>query len=137
MSVIEHKGRVEEFIAAFNQRDLDTALSIFSEDFVFGDAPWDDAAQGRAGVRRRLEGHLARLPDLRFTLHATVAEGDLVAVRRSWVATHSTSLMGETPTFKPIRGRTIEFWRFTDGLVVESWVCSAMPPEVSGGPDPA
>ena len=128
----DHKATVRRFIDALNVRDIDTAVACLAEDFAFRAAPWAGGTIGRDGARRRLTEHLARFPDLHFELQDIFGEGDKVAIRRVWTATHTASLAGEVPTHRKIQGLHIEHWRFRDGRVAETWVCSIMPPEVTG-----
>ena len=48
----------------------------------------------------------AGLHDLRYTVEKLFAEGDKVADRMTWQATHQGELMGIPPTGNTIRGRS-------------------------------
>jgi steroid delta-isomerase-like uncharacterized protein len=66
---------------------------------------------------------LKALPDLRVTIEDTVAEGDNVAVRWFFSATHRGDALGCRATGKPVRMRGMTWFRFRDGKLVESWYC--------------
>ena len=61
------------------------------------------------------------LPDLSVRVEASVAEGDLVAVRWSVAGTHRGDGLGLAPTGKPTRFTGMSFFRVRDGKFVEGW----------------
>jgi predicted ester cyclase len=50
-----------------------------------------------------------------------VAEGDMVVSRYAATATDTVGYMGMAPTGKKIRPTAVQFFRFDNGKVVESW----------------
>lgn len=64
---------------------------------------------------------LAGIPDIRFTIEDSVAEGDHVVVR--WLAegTHRGPFLGVEATGRPLRSRGMTWQRFEDGLLAEGW----------------
>jgi predicted ester cyclase len=50
------------------------------------------------GAKQKWAMYLAGIPDLRVTIEELVAEGDKVAVRRSYEGTHRGELLGVPPT---------------------------------------
>lgn len=66
-------------------------------------------------------------PDLSLTIEDEVAEGDRVAVRWIWTATHAGDLMGVAATGKPVVvGIGMGLFRVQDGKVAEEWVIEDM-----------
>jgi predicted ester cyclase len=65
-------------------------------------------------------------PDASFTIEDTVASGSTVAVRWTMTGTHEGSMFGEDPTGREVTLPAIEFDRFEDGLLLETWVQSDM-----------
>ena len=61
------------------------------------------------------------LPDLRFTVHHLIEEGDLVASVWTAEATHTGEFMGMPPTGKKITFTGCCTARFRGGKVVEEW----------------
>ena len=59
------------------------------------------------------------LTDLRFETDDLVAEGDAVVARWKMEATHTGSLMGESPTGKKISARGLTYYRLVNGKIVE------------------
>ena len=56
-------------------------------------------------------GFLTVMPDFRATIHSTVAEGDLVAIRWTVTGTHIGEYMGAQPTGKHIEVTGASMWR--------------------------
>ncbi len=61
-------------------------------------------------------------PDLEVTVEATVAEGDLIAVRWAATGTHQGPLFGHAPTNKRINTFGIHFGHVKNGRVTDLWV---------------
>jgi predicted ester cyclase len=59
--------------------------------------------------------YLAGIPDPRVTIEELVAEGDKVAVRRSYAGTHQGELLGIPPTGKQVRLGGISIFRWPGG----------------------
>lgn len=60
-------------------------------------------------------------PDLRIEIHEMIAEGDLVATRKTFHATHLGEIMGHAPTGKKVTFNVMDFVRVKDGQYVEHW----------------
>ena len=103
-----------------NAQDLDGALvEMVAENFVELN-PLPGQGPGRAGLADVLGMMFAGFPDLRWTLHDTLVEGDRVMGFSTWTGTHEGEFMGIPATG---RTATIEAWtidRFRDGIFVES-----------------
>lgn len=103
----------QDWIEAWNRRDLEAILSHYAEDIVFtspaapritGDA--SGRVAGKAALAAYWGEALSRLPDLRFTLRGVLAGVDSVAIRY-----HSSRTNAEV----------VEVVRFgPDGLAVEA-----------------
>jgi steroid delta-isomerase-like uncharacterized protein len=76
---------------------------------------------GREGFRQFVEIYRTAFPDIRFTIHDQIAEGDKVVTRYTATGTHKGTLMGIAPTGKSatVTGITIEHYK--DGKGVEAW----------------
>jgi len=103
-----------------NAQDLDGALvEMVAEDFVELN-PLPGQGSGRAGLGGVLSMMFAGFPDLRWTLHDTLVEGDRVMGFSTWTGTHEGEFMGISATG---RAATVEAWtidRYRDGILVES-----------------
>jgi predicted ester cyclase len=73
------------------------------------------------GAKGKWAMYLAGLPDLRVTIEELVAEGDKVAVRRSYAGTHRGELLGIPATGKQVRLGGISIFRLAGGRIAEQW----------------
>jgi steroid delta-isomerase-like uncharacterized protein len=103
-----------------NGRDLGAALTeLVAEDFV-EENPLPGQGPGRAGLAEVLAGMFAAFPDLDWTVHRLIAEGDRVASFCTWTGTHRGEFMGIPATGRSV---TVEAWtmdRFRHGQLVQS-----------------
>lgn len=103
-----------------NAQDLDQALvELVAENFVELN-PLPGQGQGRTGLASALGTMFAGFPDLHWTVHDTLVEGDRVMGFSTWTGTHLGGFMGIPATGRTV---TIEAWtidRFHDGIFVES-----------------
>jgi predicted ester cyclase len=76
---------------------------------------------GPEGFKKQIREHRAAFPDLRFSIHSIVADGDEVIVRWTASGTHRGSLTGETPTAKRVEVSGFGSWRISGGKVAEHW----------------
>jgi hypothetical protein len=65
--------------------------------------------------------YLDALPDLRVTIEEMMAEGDKVAVRRSYKGTHRGEMLGIPATGKQLRVGGISIFRLAQGRIAEHW----------------
>ncbi len=115
------RALVQRFVDdVINARDLDGALvEMVAEDFVELH-PLPGQGPGRAGLADVLTLLFAGFPDLRWTLHDTLVEGDRVMGFSTWTGTHEGDFLGIPATG---RTATVEAWtidRYRDGIFVES-----------------
>lgn len=103
-----------------NAQDLDGALDeIVAEDFVELN-PLPGQGPGRTGLADVLGMMFTGFPDMHWTIHDTLVEGDRVLGFSTWTGTHDGEFMGIPATG---RAATVETWtidRFRDGIFVES-----------------
>ena len=121
MSVEENKALVQEFEDLINAKDLETALTLFSTDYV-DHTPSIGLPPGIEGVRAFHSMQIAAFPDRRTTSMDMIAEGDKVVHRLVGECTHQGEFMGIPPTGKRITWSCIDIWRIADGKIVEHWV---------------
>jgi predicted ester cyclase len=73
-----------------------------------------------AAVKGMLAVMSTALSDVQYEIDDLVAEGDAVVARWKMEATHTGSLMGETPTGKRVSSRGLTYYRLVDGRIVEA-----------------
>lgn len=115
MSTEHNKEIVRRFVTeALSGRNLGLADEVLAPNYVNRMTGADLAA-----LKGMLTGMSTALSDVRFEIDDLVAEGDAVVARWKMEATHTGSLMGETPTGKRVSSRGLTYYRLVDGQIVE------------------
>ena len=123
MSTEENKALVRRMLEAFNkgQESCMAALEeLCAPDYVYhGPGVFGDMDLAR--VKQLTTAFLTAFPDAHYTLEDLIAEGDKVAYRYTFRATHQGEFMGIPPTGKQVSWTGIGIDRFKDGKFVETW----------------
>jgi predicted ester cyclase len=115
MSTEHNKEIVRRFVTeALSGRNLGLADEVLAPNYVNRMTGADLAA-----FKGMLTGMSTALSDVRFEIDDLVAEGDSVVARWKMEATHTGSLMGETPTGKRVSSRGLTYYRLVNGQIVE------------------
>ena len=115
MSTEQNKEIVRRFITeALSGRNVGLADEVLAPNYVNRMTGADLAA-----FKGMLTGMSTALSDVRFEIDDLVAEGDSVVARWKMEATHTGSLMGETPTGKRVSSRGLTYYRLVNGQIVE------------------
>ena len=97
MSAEANKEIIRAYVETiFNQQQVDRAEELVAPDYV-DHAALPGQAPGLAGAKQKWAMYLAGIPDLQVTIEELVAEGDKVAVRRSYAGTHRGELWASRP----------------------------------------
>jgi steroid delta-isomerase-like uncharacterized protein len=75
----------------------------------------------RAGVRQMFEGMRAAFPDFELVADDMIAEGDKVFVRATMRGTQRGDFMGMPASGKKVTATVADFFRISEGKVVEHW----------------
>lgn len=121
MSTELNKTVIRKFEELINSKNLDTALSLFTSDFV-DHTPNVGLPPGVEGVRAFFTMQLAAFPDSRSTSLDMIAEGDKVVHRMRTEGTHQGEFLGIPATGKRVMMTYIDIWRIADGKIAEHWV---------------
>ena len=108
----------EHYEATTNNYDPDAIDRQVTDDFVDHGTP---GVKGSEGVKRHITALLAAFPDLKVTIDAIVAEGDLVAVRGTWRGTQRGEFRAIKPAGAKVEFSGMVFWRVRDGKIRERW----------------
>ena len=114
---------VRRGLDAFNEGDIGTCLALLSPDFVMnlvGLPPMHGPDVWRQGVDVIKRG----FPDLHARIDDIVAAGDRVALRLTLRGTHQGEYLGIPATGRIIEYASHEFYKITNGLIAEEWICS-------------
>lgn len=107
---------VEEVI---NQNRLDRADDLVKEDFIELD-PLPGQQQGREGLKGVLTMMRTAFPDIHWTIHEMVAEGEKVVSRFHWTGTHRAPFLGIPATGKSVLVNGVVIDRLEAGKMADS-----------------
>jgi len=121
MSPDDNKAILRTYVETiFNQKRVDRADDLVAPDYL-DHAALPGQAPGLEGAKQKWAMYLAGIPDLRVTIEEMVAEGDKVAVRRSYEGTHQGELLGIPATGKHLQLGGISIFRLAGGKIAEHW----------------
>lgn len=102
---------VEDFCAAWSQRNVDVILGYFAEDAVYHNIPIAPA-RGLDEIRAVVEMFVPPADEIEFTIHAIASNGDLVFTERTdrFVTGGKTIELPVAGAFE-IRAGKIAAWR--------------------------
>ena len=121
MSVVGPIEVVRRWLEAWNARDPEAVSELTASGFVRHDANLPDVV-GPEEQMQFVAAAVAAFPDLHFTVHHVVAEGDLVADYLTGTGTHEGEFLGVPATGRAVQFQTMETYRVADGQVAEQWV---------------
>ncbi|HEX6862610.1 MAG TPA: ester cyclase [Thermoanaerobaculia bacterium] len=125
MSQEEHKAIARRFREdLWNTGDLDLVGRLFDRGcVVHARVPLTtDFTRGPDAVGQLVLFYRIAFSDLRMTIEAVVAEGDLVVTRWSGRGRHTGDLLGLPPTGRETFTTGMDMLRIRDGKIVEGWV---------------
>jgi steroid delta-isomerase-like uncharacterized protein len=117
---------VRESVEALNAGDIERLLAVVAPDIVIHYAEIPEPLQGRETWLLGFEMMKRAFPDLEAQVDDLVAAEDKVAIRLTLRGTHAGEFQGVPATGRKIRYVSHEFYRVTNGLVAEEWICSDM-----------
>jgi len=120
MSVDENKALYQRVIDVYNNRDWDALSELFAADFV-GYISGSREINGLEGLKQYLIIALTPLPDLQYTIHDIIAEGDKVVGRYSAAVVQKGGLRGSSPPGNQLKGTGIAIYRIAGGKFKEAW----------------
>lgn len=104
---------VEEFIAAYNRKDLSGALACFTGDAVYQDVTYGTHS-GQAELKKMLE-RMFREADARWSVHTWIADGQRVAVE--WTIDLQITDAVPQSAGKRVRLFAMGLFEFRDGRI--------------------
>jgi steroid delta-isomerase-like uncharacterized protein len=117
----EPKAVVRRFVQNVqNDGNIEAASEFIAEDVIDHSLP-PEMPPGLEGAKRMFEMLRQAFPDHDAVVHEMVAEGDLVATRKSFTGTHLGDFMGIRPTGRKVTMEVIDFVRVRDRKIVEHW----------------
>lgn len=134
MSVADNKAVVQSCYDSINSGHATEGVDEhFAPDFVAHLPGRPYAIRSRDEFKVLLDAYLTAFPDFQAITDDLIGEGDLVAIRETYKATHTGHYKGmvladdgETldipPTGKSIDLTGIDIYRVVDGKIVEQWI---------------
>ncbi|MBS7813084.1 ester cyclase [Roseococcus pinisoli] len=110
------------FEEVWNRKDVSLIETYFAPDGVTYALDLSGAdARGPAAFQAFFEEFLASFPDIHFTVHDVVEDGDRAAGRWSARLTHSGDGFGFTASGETVTVTGMSMVRVENGMMVESW----------------
>lgn len=120
MPADENKAVMREAIQKFNAGDLAGYLEIYDESLVLHGYP-PQLSPDFEGVKQFYDMLFVAFPDARVDFEDLVSEGDEVACRYTFRASHRGEFMGVPPSGNRVTMSGITILRFANGKCVERW----------------
>ena len=105
----------------FRTGEADLMDEVLAENVVQHISAQPPQARSREGFKQLLPALPPAFPDVRFEVENVIAEGDMVAFRLVWTATHQGDFFGIPPTGSRTTVSEMHMFRIADGKVVEHW----------------
>lgn len=119
MTLDENKLVMHRFTEFINTASEKLATDIIASDATFHVPGRPEPMRGPAGYLAIIGMMRGGFPDIQWTLEDMVVEGDKVAARFTMRGTHQGNFMGVPPTGKKIEVPAMNFYRLSNGQVVE------------------
>jgi predicted ester cyclase len=117
-----NKAVVRQFVEEVqNNKDWDAYDELNDPDFVNLSAPPGVPAD-RAGGKMFLQSFASAFPDGRLTIDDMIAEGDLVATKKTFSGTHTGEFAGIPPTGNRVTIQYVDILRLRDRRIIEHWL---------------
>ena len=121
MTTTDNKAVVVRFNKEFIERgNLNVLTEIVADNFVNHTAA-ASVSDGVDGLKEYVKMLDEGFSDFQVAIHEQLAEGDMVASRKTISATHTGEIMGHEATGKRIEFKVMDFVRLRDGKYVEHW----------------
>ncbi|MGL5796424.1 MAG: ester cyclase [Waterburya sp.] len=120
MSIKASKAIVLEFYQAFDNRDIEQALSLIAPNFVAHMAGIPKPLNGEAFKQFGMRFYSA-FTDSQHQFDEVIVEGDKVVTCGTFTARHSSEFQGLPPTGKQIKIAIMHIDRVENGKIIEHW----------------
>lgn len=114
---IEPATVARRFYELYSNGDIDGIIDLLGKGYQshgFGGG-------GAENLRQSLQGLHGAFPDIAFTVEDTITEGDKVAVKATFRATHQGPFFGVPATGNAVEVGGCDVFRVRDGKIVEGW----------------
>ena len=119
MTAENNKQLMKRFVEFINTANEQLSNELISKNATFYVPGNPEPMRGPGGYLAIIEMMRSGFPDIQWTLDDMVAEGDKVAARFTMRGTHSGTFFGVSATGRLIEVKAMNFYRFTNGQIVE------------------
>lgn len=120
MSTEQNKAVVLQFYGAFDNRNIDQALTILAPNFVAHMAGVPNLLDADGFKQFGLAFYYA-FPDGKHSFDQVIVEGNKVVTCGTFTGTHQGEFQGLPPTGKQVKFSVMHIDRVEDGKIVEHW----------------
>ena len=121
MSIENNTKLMERFVEFINTANEQIAQELISTDARFYVPGQAEPMQGPDGYLAIIGLMRSGFPDIQWSLEDKVVDENKVAARFIMTGTHNGTFFGVPPTGKIIKVQTINFYRFSNGQIVEEY----------------
>jgi len=115
-----NKETAVQLYAAIDAQDFEKLRQYLSKDFALSVVGMPEPLDREATFELMKEFYAA-FPDFTHVIEEMVAEGDRVAVRMRFEATHQGDFMGIPATGKKVSYAGVQMFTLVDGVCTENW----------------
>jgi steroid delta-isomerase-like uncharacterized protein len=120
MPTPENKAVIRKFVEeVINQGQIERANDLVVENFIELD-PLPGQQQGREGLKAIIGYLRSAFPDMHWTIHEMIAEGESVCTRFNWTATHRGEFLGIPATGRSVNVKGVVIDLLADGKMSQS-----------------
>jgi steroid delta-isomerase-like uncharacterized protein len=117
-----NKELFRKALAALDEGDLDTFRDLLSSDYVCHFAGYPEVSVDRDSTIEMIQAFSPAFPDMTRVIEDLVAEGDKVATRITFQATHRGEFRGIPATGRKVTYSSVHIATIVEGIFKESWV---------------
>jgi steroid delta-isomerase-like uncharacterized protein len=124
MTTTDNETVVRQWMEAWNgglEGLVQAVDKLMAEEYVRHD-PNTPEIRGRDAQKQLVTMLLTAFDGMHLTVEDVFAQGDKVAGRLTWRATHNGELFGVPPTGKKVMVSMLEIYRLSGGKIAEQWV---------------
>ena len=121
MSIENNIQLMKRFVEFINTANVQLAQELISADATFYVPGQSEAMHGPEGYLAIIGMMRSGFPDIQWSLEDKVVEENKVAARFIMTGTHNGTFFGVPPTGKTIKVQAINFYRFSNGQIVEEY----------------
>ena len=110
------KEVVEQYLAAYDERDMETIRSLFADEIVS-----EGTTFSRDELADAIESYWHAFPDCTHEVYRYAVDGDTVAVRTSFEGTFEEAYHGRAPTGESFSVTELIMFCVHDGVIDTYW----------------